>query len=71
LELPAALGPAADEFVVASAQAKKFAIAEPRATKDVDFVLTSWRFATNLYLLQKPLPSLVMLLFPNLEISNS
>ena len=35
----AALGPAADDFVVAGAQAMKFAVAEARATKDVDFVL--------------------------------
>jgi len=39
LELLAALGPAADDFVVAGAQAMKFAVAEARATKDVDFVL--------------------------------
>lgn len=39
MELLAALGPAADDFVVAGAQAMKFAVAEARATKDVDFVL--------------------------------
>jgi hypothetical protein len=33
LELLAALGPAADDFVVAGAQAMKFAVAEARATK--------------------------------------
>src|SRR5579871_5675501 len=39
LELLAALGSAADDFVVAGAQAMKFTVAEARATKDVDFVL--------------------------------
>jgi hypothetical protein len=39
LELLASLGPAADDFVVAGAQAMKFTVAEARATKDVDFVL--------------------------------
>lgn len=39
LELLAALGPAADDFVVAGAQAMKFTVPEARATKDVDFVL--------------------------------
>jgi len=33
LELLAALGPAADDFVVAGAQAMKFAVAETRATR--------------------------------------
>jgi Nucleotidyl transferase AbiEii toxin, Type IV TA system len=39
LELLAALGPTADDFVVAGAQAMKFTVPEARATKDVDFVL--------------------------------
>jgi hypothetical protein len=39
LELLAALGPAADDFVVAGAQAMKFTVAKARATKDVDFIL--------------------------------
>jgi hypothetical protein len=39
LELLAALGPAADDFVVAGAQAMKFTVAKVRGTKDVDFIL--------------------------------
>ena len=39
LELPAALGPAAEEFVIAGAQAIKFAVHDARGTKDVDFIL--------------------------------
>jgi len=39
LELLKALGPAADEFVVAGAQAMKFILERARATKDIDFVL--------------------------------
>jgi hypothetical protein len=39
LELLKALGPAADEFVVAGAQAMKFLLDPARATKDIDFVL--------------------------------
>jgi hypothetical protein len=39
LELLKALGPAAEDFIVAGAQAMKFAVAQARATKDVDFVL--------------------------------
>ncbi len=39
LELLQALGPAADDFVVAGAQALKFAVANARGTKDVDFLL--------------------------------
>jgi hypothetical protein len=39
LELLHALGPAADEFVVAGAQAMKFMVERSRATKDIDFVL--------------------------------
>jgi hypothetical protein len=39
LELLQALGPAADDFVVAGAQAMKFAVEKTRATKDVDFLL--------------------------------
>ena len=39
LELLKALGPAADEFVVAGAQAMKFALENARGTKDIDFVL--------------------------------
>jgi hypothetical protein len=39
LELSAALGPAADDFVVAGAQAMKFTVATARGTKDVDFIL--------------------------------
>ncbi len=39
LELLAALGPTADEFVIAGAQAIKFAVKNARGTKDVDFIL--------------------------------
>ena len=39
LELLHALGPAADDFVVAGAQAMKFAVQKARGTKDVDFLL--------------------------------
>jgi hypothetical protein len=39
LELLAALGSAADDFVVAGAQAMKFAVDGARGTKDVDFLL--------------------------------
>lgn len=39
LELLAALGPAANDFVIAGAQAIKFTIHDARGTKDVDFVL--------------------------------
>jgi hypothetical protein len=39
LELLEALGPAAEEFVVAGAQAMKFMVERARATKDIDFVL--------------------------------
>jgi nucleotidyltransferase AbiEii toxin of type IV toxin-antitoxin system len=39
LELPQALGPMADDFVVAGAQAMKFILQKARATKDIDFVL--------------------------------
>ncbi len=39
LELLQALGPTADEFVVAGAQAMKFMVDRARATKDIDFVL--------------------------------
>jgi hypothetical protein len=39
LELLKALGPAADDFVVAGAQAMKFVLEKARATKDIDFVL--------------------------------
>jgi hypothetical protein len=39
LELLAVLGPAADDFVVAGAQAMKFTVAKARGTKDVDFIL--------------------------------
>jgi len=39
LELLEALGPAADDFVVAGAQAMKFAVQKARGTKDVDFIL--------------------------------
>ncbi len=39
LELLAALGPAAGEFVVVGAQAIKFAVKDARGTKDVDFIL--------------------------------
>jgi hypothetical protein len=35
----AALGPAADDFVVAGAQAMEFTVAKVRGTKDVDFIL--------------------------------
>jgi Nucleotidyl transferase AbiEii toxin, Type IV TA system len=39
LELLKALGPSADGFVVAGAQAMKFMLNQARATKDIDFVL--------------------------------
>ena len=39
LELLKALGPAAEDFVIAGAQAIKFMLKEARGTKDVDFVL--------------------------------
>src|SRR5438309_10475246 len=39
LELLKALGPGADDFVVAGAQAMKFFLERTRATKDIDFVL--------------------------------
>jgi len=39
LELLKALGPVADGFVVAGAQAMKFMLNQARATKDIDFVL--------------------------------
>lgn len=39
LELLAALGPAANEFVVVGAQAMKFTVQGARATKDIDFIL--------------------------------
>lgn len=39
LELIHALGPLADSFIIAGAQAMKFAIRRARATKDIDFVL--------------------------------
>jgi nucleotidyltransferase AbiEii toxin of type IV toxin-antitoxin system len=39
LELLKALGPAADDFVVAGAQAMKFIFERARGTKDIDFIL--------------------------------
>jgi hypothetical protein len=39
LELLGTLGSAADDFVVAGAQAMKFAVAKARGTKDIDFIL--------------------------------
>lgn len=39
LEFLAALGPAAKDFILAGAQAVKFAVKEARGTKDVDFIL--------------------------------
>ena len=39
LELLAVLGPVAGEFVIAGAQAIKFAVKDARGTKDVDFIL--------------------------------
>lgn len=39
LELLQALGPIADDFVVAGAQAMKFMLQKARGTKDIDFVL--------------------------------
>ena len=39
LELLQALGPIADDFVVAGAQAMKFMLRQARATKDIAFVL--------------------------------
>jgi hypothetical protein len=41
LELLQALGPIADDFVVAGAQAMKFMLRQARATKDIDFVLVA------------------------------
>ena len=41
LELLHALGPAADDFIVAGAQAMKFMVERARATKDIDFVLNA------------------------------
>jgi len=43
LELLKALGPAAEDFVVAGAQAMKFMLEKARGTKDVDFVLDIMR----------------------------
>jgi len=39
LELLSMLGPAADDFVIAGAQAIKFTVKDARGTKDVDFIL--------------------------------
>jgi hypothetical protein len=39
LELLSVLGPAAEDLVLAGAQAMKFALDKARATKDLDFVL--------------------------------
>jgi hypothetical protein len=39
LELLDALGPPADDFVVAGAQALRFVVDKARGTKDVDFLL--------------------------------
>jgi Nucleotidyl transferase AbiEii toxin, Type IV TA system len=39
LELLKALGPLAEDFVIAGAQAMKFVVKQARATKDIDFVL--------------------------------
>ena len=39
LELIAALGPAANDFILAGAQAMKFTVTGARGTKDVDFLL--------------------------------
>jgi hypothetical protein len=39
LELLNALGPAAEDFIVAGAQAMRFTVEKARATKDVDFLL--------------------------------
>ncbi|HXA79598.1 MAG TPA: hypothetical protein VNV41_20875 [Candidatus Acidoferrales bacterium] len=39
LELIAALGPAANDFILAGAQAIKFTVTGARGTKDVDFLL--------------------------------
>jgi hypothetical protein len=43
LELLKALGPSAEDFVVAGAQAMKFMLAKARGTKDIDFVLDIMR----------------------------
>jgi hypothetical protein len=43
LDLLAALGPAADDFVVASAQAMKFTVAKARGTKVVASPIVSTR----------------------------
>lgn len=45
LELLNALGPAAQDFVIAGAQAMKFAVEKARGTKDFDFLLNvvAWR----------------------------
>jgi hypothetical protein len=49
LELLAALGSAADDFVVAGPQAMKFAVAKARGTKDVDFILDVIACEKNLF----------------------
>ena len=51
LELLDALGPAAQEFVIAGAQAMKFMVQRARATKDIDFVLDVAKLRGELFLL--------------------
>jgi hypothetical protein len=48
LELLAALGAAADDFVIAGAQAMKFTVEKVRGTKDVDFILGGRNFRCEL-----------------------
>jgi hypothetical protein len=71
LELLVALGPAADDFVVAGAQAMKFAVAETRATKNVDFVLNVLALREQPVPLADPWPSSAICPCLNLGISNS
>ncbi len=47
LELLAALGPAANEFVLVGGQALKFVLAEARATRDFDFLLDAIALREN------------------------
>src|SRR5208283_1130536 len=58
LELLQALGPAADEFVVAGAQAMKFMVDRARATKDIDFVLDVLRLRSESFSLSDELKKL-------------
>jgi hypothetical protein len=49
LELLAALGAAADDFVIAGAQAMKFTVQKARGTKDTDFILDVVALRKNLF----------------------